>query len=208
MTRRLSDAAVAVIPQFFATAQQTMLADDGWRFSELGEYVERAVTTGNATYRISQSIVKRIGTLHSIEIELSAFLRLLSSRDAYRRIYQTRAEPPQVLEFLWQNPEMPRSVTYCLGRCAELLRASLPRASASADQAQTFLDQLLRHIRRLDWYSFFVNHEESNIRLLHREQLLPLLAELLAETQELHHVISDNFLSHQSIISAPEPTLF
>jgi A predicted alpha-helical domain with a conserved ER motif. len=103
---------------------------------------------------------------------------------------------------------MPRSVTYCLGRCAELLRASLPLSSPTAEQAQTFLDQLLRSIRRLDWYSFFVNHEESNIRLLHREQLLPLLQSLLGETQELHHIITDNFLSHQSIISAPEPTLF
>ena len=35
-TRRLSDTAVAVIPQFFATAQLSMLADDGWRFSRTG----------------------------------------------------------------------------------------------------------------------------------------------------------------------------
>jgi uncharacterized circularly permuted ATP-grasp superfamily protein/uncharacterized alpha-E superfamily protein len=208
VTRRLSEIAIAVIPQFFAIAQQTMLADDGWRFSELGEFVERAITTGNATYRISESIVQRIRTMHSIEIELSAFLRLLSSRDAYRRIYQTRAEPPQVLEFLWQNSEMPRSVAYSLIRCADLLRASLPASSATAEKAQTYLDRLLRNIRRLDWYSFFVSHEESKISLLHRDELLPLLAGLLAETQELHNVITDNFLSHQSIIAAPEPTLF
>ena len=35
-----------------------------------------------------------------------------------------------------------------------------------------------------------------------------LLDVLLSETQGLHHVITDNFLSHQSIISDPEPTLF
>ena len=128
MTRRLSETVVAVIPQFFATAQLTMLADDGWRFSELGQFVERAITTANATRSITQSIVRRLESLHSIEIELSAFLRLLGSRDAYRRIYQTRAEPPQVLEFLWQNAEMPRSVKYSLRRCAEILQASLPAA--------------------------------------------------------------------------------
>ena len=126
-TRRLSETAVAVIPQFFATAQLSMLADDGWRFSELGQFVERAITTANATRSVTQSIVRRLESLHSIEIELSAFLRLLGSRDAYRRIYQTRAEPPQVLEFLWQNAEMPRSVTYSLRRCAEILQASLPQ---------------------------------------------------------------------------------
>ena len=37
---------------------------------------------------------------------------------------------------------------------------------------------------------------------------LALLDELLSETQGLHHVIFDSFLSHQSIISDPEPTLF
>ena len=207
-TRRLSDAAVAVIPQFFATAQLSMLADDGWRFSELGQFVERAVTTANATRSVAQSVVKRLNSLHSIEIELSAFLRLLGSRDAYRRIYQTRAEPPQVLEFLWQNAEMPRSVTYSLRRCTELLQASLPNSSQTAQKAQSFLEELLRTIRRVDWYNFFVNEDEISFRLLRHEELLALLDELLSETQGLHHVIFDSFLSHQSIISDPEPTLF
>jgi uncharacterized circularly permuted ATP-grasp superfamily protein/uncharacterized alpha-E superfamily protein len=207
-TRRLSDAAVAVIPQFFATAQLSMLADDGWRFSELGQYVERAVTTANATRSVAQSIVKRLNPLHSIEIELSAFLRLLGSRDAYRRIYQTRSEPPQVLEFLWQNAEMPRSVTYTLRRCAELLQASLPNTSPTAQKAQSFLDELLRTIRRVDWYNFFVNKDEMNFRLLRDQELLALLDELLSETQGVHYLITDSFLSHQSVISDPEPTLF
>ncbi|MBV9298986.1 MAG: circularly permuted type 2 ATP-grasp protein [Verrucomicrobia bacterium] len=208
ITRRLSETAVAVIPQFFATAQLSMLADDGWRFSELGQFAERAITTANATRSITQSIVQRLEALHSIEIELSAFLRLLSSRDAYRRIYQTRAEPPQVLEFLWQNAEMPRSVQYSLRRCAEILQASLPSGSSTAQKAQSFLEELLRTIRRLDWYNYFMSEDESNIRLLRREELLSVLEILLRETLQLHHVITDNFLSHQSIISDPEPTLF
>ena len=103
---------------------------------------------------------------------------------------------------------MPRSVTYSLRRCAELLRASLPNSSPTAQKAQSFLDELLRTIRRLDWYNFFINQDETRIQLLRHEELLALLDELLSETQELHHVITDNFLSHQSIISDPEPTLF
>ena len=185
-----------------------MLADDGWRFSELGQFAERAITTANATRSVALSIARRLESLHSIEIELSAFLRLLGSRDAYRRIYQTRAEPPQVLEFLWQNPEMPRSVLYSLKRCAEILQASLPSNSQTAQQAQSFLEELLRRIRRLDWYDFFVSEDEASVRLLRREELLLQLDLLLSETLELHTVITDNFLSHQSIISDPEPTLF
>jgi uncharacterized alpha-E superfamily protein len=112
------------------------------------------------------------------------------------------------LEFLWQNAEMPRSVKYSLRRCAEILQASLPSGSTAAQKAQSFLDELLRTIRRLDWYNFFMSEDETNIRLLRREELLLLLDVLLSETHELHHVITDNFLSHQSIISDPEPTLF
>jgi uncharacterized alpha-E superfamily protein len=149
-----------------------------------------------------------MGALHSIEIELSAFLRLLGSRDAYRRIYQTRAEPPQVLEFLWQNAEMPRSVTYSLQRCAELLRAALPKGTETAQKAHLFIDELLKTIRRLDWYAFFVDDGESNLRLLLREELLSQLDDLLWETQGIHHLVTDHFLSHQNIISDPEPTLF
>ena len=103
---------------------------------------------------------------------------------------------------------MPRSVKYSLRRCAEILQASLPSGSPTAQKAQSFLDELLRTIRRLDWYNFFMSEDETNIRLLRREELLALLDVLLSETQELHNVITDNFLSHQSIISDPEPTLF
>jgi hypothetical protein len=103
---------------------------------------------------------------------------------------------------------MPRSVQFSLRRCAEILHASLPSSSPPAQKAQSFLDELLRTIRRLDWYNFFISEDEINIRLLRREELLTLLDLLLSETQGLHHVITDNFLSHQSIISDPEPTLF
>jgi hypothetical protein len=67
---------------------------------------------------------------------------------------------------------------------------------------------LLRTIRRLDWYAFFINNNEANIGLLHQDELLSLLDDLLWETQGIHYLITDNFLSHQNIILDPEPTLF
>ncbi len=71
------------------------------------------------------------------EIQLSAFLRLLGTRDAYRRVYQMRAEPGPVIELLFQHPEGPRSVLRCLTGCAELLRKSAaPGQAGAADDAQ------------------------------------------------------------------------
>jgi uncharacterized circularly permuted ATP-grasp superfamily protein/uncharacterized alpha-E superfamily protein len=207
-TRRISDAVLAYVPQFFATAQQTMLADDGWRFCELGMYVERAITTANAAFSVASSVRRAHEARPALDIELSVFLRLLGCRDAYRRIYQTRSEPAPVLEFLWQNPAMPRSVMYALEHCTTLLSASLPKNSAQASVALNFLQDLVRQIRRLDWYSFFLESEESPGRVLQADELVALTNRLFDEIEQVHYVIADNFLTHQSIISEPEPTLF
>ena len=206
-TRRVADAVLAYIPQFFATAQQTMLADDGWRFCELGMYVERAITTANAAFSVASSVRRAHEARPALDIELSVFLRLLGCRDAYRRIYQTRSEPAPVLEFLWQNPAMPRSVMYALEQCSMLLTASLPK-TPHANAALGFLQDLVRQVRRLDWYSFFLEVEESPDRVLQADELVALTDGLFAQIEQLHYVIADNFLTHQSIISDPEPTLF
>jgi uncharacterized alpha-E superfamily protein len=207
-TRRISEAVLAYIPQFFATAQQTMLADDGWRFCELGMYVERAITTANAAFSVASSVRRAREARPALDIELSVFLRLLGCRDAYRRIYQTRSEAAPVLEFLWQNPAMPRSVMYALERCTTLLSASLPKNSTQASAALNLLQDLVRQIRRLDWYSFFLESEESPGLVLQADELVALTNRLFDEIEQVHFVIADNFLTHQSIISEPEPTLF
>jgi uncharacterized circularly permuted ATP-grasp superfamily protein/uncharacterized alpha-E superfamily protein len=208
VTRRLAQSVFTLVPQFIAIAQQTMLADDGWRFCELGLYLERAVGTANATYVVAQSIQQRAGTRQGLDIELSAFLRLLACRDAYRRIYQARSEPASVFGFLWQNSEMPRSVMFCLQHCAKLLGASLPAASANAESGLTYLHGIIQQVRRLDWYAFFVSEVEDTEQVVQSDQLVALIGDLLDRIQELHHVITDHLLSHQSIISEPEPTLF
>jgi uncharacterized circularly permuted ATP-grasp superfamily protein/uncharacterized alpha-E superfamily protein len=207
-TRRLADAVVALVPQFFATAQLSMLADDGWRFCELGQLVERAGMTANASCTMASTVSERIDTTHAIEIELSAFLRLLGTRDAYRRIYQTRAAPAPVLEFLWQNAEMPRSVMSCLAKCKEILQNTLPKNSRRAQTAEQYLENLLHKVRRVDWYGFFVESGETKLRVLRKKELVGIARELLSEIRQIHHIISDYFLSHQGVISERQPTLF
>jgi uncharacterized circularly permuted ATP-grasp superfamily protein/uncharacterized alpha-E superfamily protein len=195
VARRVSETTMGLIPQFFATARFSMLADDGWRFCELGQLVERAITTANASFRATQSIAQRLEASHPSEIELSAFLRLLGCKDAYRRVYQSRAELPQVLELVWQNAAMPRSVASALERSAELIRASLPESSEPGQTAIRFIDKLLLSIRRLDWYSYFGTGQE--IELLRKDALLEQLSYLLSETQKAHHVVADSFLNQR-----------
>jgi uncharacterized circularly permuted ATP-grasp superfamily protein/uncharacterized alpha-E superfamily protein len=208
ITRRLAQSVLTLVPQFTAVAQQSMLADDGWRFCEIGFYLERAVGTANATYVVAQSIRQRAGTRQGLDIELSAFLRLLACRDAYRRIYQARSEPASVFGFLWQNSEMPRSIMFCLQRCSQLLAASLPIGASNAESGLTYLYGLIRQLRRVDWYAFFSSDIEDAEQLVRSDELVAQIGRLSDQIQELHHVITDHMLSHQRVISDPEPTLF
>ena len=205
IARSLSENVISLIPQFFAIAGDTMLADDGWRFCEVGALLERAIIAANSMHSISQSLTRES---HGTEIELSAFLRLLGTRDAYRRVYQMKAEPIAVLELLWQNREAPRSVIRCISKCALLLTESSPPDTSGAKRALDALEALKCRINRIKWSAYLPRSADDELPTtepskteLPSHQLKPLLAELLASTLEIHHLISDGFLSHQGNIA-------
>ena len=192
-----------------------MLADDGWRFCEVGEMLERAIITANSVLSISKSFegIGQTPGAHAVEIELSAFLRLLGTRDAYRRIYQMRAEPIRVLEMLWQNSEAPRSVMRCLLKCTSLLRESSPAESAGLARTLAAIEELVHKIKRLDWQDFVLRTVEEDAPRPEVDpaapsgSLTPLLTNLLGAITDLHHVISDGFLSHQAYITGEVQTV-
>jgi uncharacterized circularly permuted ATP-grasp superfamily protein/uncharacterized alpha-E superfamily protein len=211
LTRRMAEATTQLIPQFFAVAGNTMLADDGWRFCEIGQSLERAVITANSVLSLSRTLAAQptVAGAHSNEIELSIFLRMLGCRDAYRRIFQMRAEAIPVLELLWQHPEVPRSVLRCLGRCGALLRESLAPEMLEQASAPTAIEQLVQKIRRIDWRAFVgIAQDEDQPEAapktaphVQREELDPLLGRLLGSTLDVHTLIADSFLNHQARIA-------
>ncbi|HEY5752524.1 MAG TPA: circularly permuted type 2 ATP-grasp protein [Chthoniobacterales bacterium] len=227
-TRRIADTVVQYIPQFFAIAEDSMLADNGWKFCEIGQMVERAAVTANAMVSISKSLTKQAsrGGQHAEEIELSAFLRLLGTRDAYRRVYQMRTAPAQVLEMLWGNPETPRSVVRCLQRCDALLRESINGGQIHSSKAITELEELIFRLKRINWHLFFVSAADDELARpaapgasiaaaesteageFASQSLSNLLNGLLRQTLDIHVAISDGFLNHQAIIAQREQLLF
>src|SRR5258708_7297892 len=89
-----------------------------------------------------------------------------------------------------------------------LLGGAAPAGSANAESGLTYLHGIIQQVRRLDWYAFFVSEVEDTEQVVQSDQLVALIGDLLDRIQELHQVITDHLLSHQSIISEPEPTLF
>ena len=208
-TRRTADFVTQVIPQFFAVCSNTMLADDGWRFCEIGQFIERAIITANSVVSIAGALVGRESTAQASEIELSAFLRLLGTRDAYRRIYQMRTEPRYVLELLLQHLEVPRSVLRCLSRCGNLLRESTAQEIASAATAVAGVEALIHRLKQIDWTDYVrqsqdedrVESSQEAPRPSHPHDLEPLLKQLLDATAGMHTLIADTFLNHQARIA-------
>ncbi len=206
-TRRYCDYVVKAVPEFFGTAEGTMIADGGWAFCEIGRLLERAIITGNAVCSIMRPMPRRNAPAeHEAEIRLSAFLRLINSRDVYRRVYQLRIEPEPMLDLLWKNPVAPRSVTRCLEECRERLRGTREQATAATMRTLASIEQLIHEIRLTDWEKLLSEEAGSSSKA---SPLLDHGSALLKATLEIHHLIADGFLNHQ-IHMGPhiQPTLF
>ncbi len=199
-TRRFCDMVIKAVPEFFGTAEATMLADGGWVFCEIGQLLERATITGNALCSIVRPMDRRnqSSTEQESEIRLSAFLRLLNSRDVYRRVYQMRIEEAPMLDLLWANPMVPRSVARCLESCARQLQRSKEGNVLTTKNTIAAITRLVTKIRQIDW-------EELDARSGTRHDSNLLFDEgtaLLAATLDIHHLISDGFLNHQIRVHA------
>jgi len=194
-TRKFCDLVIKAVPEFFGTAEGTMLADGGWVFCEIGQLLERATITGNALCSIVRPLTRRekAPSEHEEEIRLSAFLRLLNSRDVYRRVYQMRIEEGPMLELLWANPMVPRSVVRCLEGCARRLRHSQDTNSQSTSHTLNAINGLIEKIHQINWDDLSaLSHLGEDQAPLHAKG-----TELLKATRNIHHLISDGFLNHQ-----------
>ena len=205
-SRSLCKLARETIPRFFGTAESSMLSDDGWNFCKIGQFIERGAITANAAASITGTLLlsqppKRRG--HDLEIRLSAFLRLLNCRDLYRRVYQIRVDPEAMLNLLWKNPVVPRSVLRCLQGCATLVRESESNLSPATERALGAMESLHQSILSTDWSVLLSDAPTSGKSRLqsHSEALLD---RLLA----LHTVISDSFLNHQVLMNHETRPLF
>jgi uncharacterized alpha-E superfamily protein len=196
-----------MIPRFFGTAKCTMLADDGWNFCEIGQLLERAAITANAVASIAGPLMQSSGKSlrpHAVEIRLSAFLRLLNSRDIYRRVYQMRIEPLPLLDLLWTNPVAPRSVVRCLEGCAARIREGGNVISPATDRALATIGNLIQAIRSSDWEDLLAARKQPNAKSPLQTHSETLLQNLLG----LHTVICDSFLNHQVVMNSETKLLF
>lgn len=102
---------------FFGIVNDTMSHDESYRWINLGRFLERADKTTrviDVKYFILLPEVTDVGTPLDV-IQWMAVLKSVSAFHMYWRV-QPRIIPEQVVSFLLQNEQFPRSALYCVRR--------------------------------------------------------------------------------------------
>lgn len=96
----------------------TMMHDEGWRFIQMGGYLERAISTASlvdAHFGIFED--NGLEPLRTDEyLQWVGLLKSCSAFEAYCRIYTPTLHTGHIAEFLVLSPVLPRSLHFCADR--------------------------------------------------------------------------------------------
>lgn len=174
---------------FFGLVNDTMSHDEGYRWAQLGRYLERADKTSRVIDVKYFILLPRPGDVGT-SIDAIQWMALLKSVSAYQMYWRqmARIEPQHVVRFLLQDEFFPRSVRYCVNRAMVELRhivGNMPNAE-----------------ERLP-----IEHFENLCRALEGASVDRILAEGLHEfvdglqvgLNELHSEINNTFFSFRPV---------
>ena len=105
----------AEVDTFMGVTSATMYRDSGWRFLQLGRFVERAQRA--VALFLAQLAADRMTGEYS-EADWTSLLRAYHAFEAYDRRYSVAVEPGQVLDLLATDPLLPYSLRRSLDRVA------------------------------------------------------------------------------------------
>ncbi|MEP7241302.1 MAG: alpha-E domain-containing protein [Devosia sp.] len=95
----------------------TFLRDDGYAFSQIGNFVERADNTARILDMKYYVLLPRsdfVGGDVDIQ-QWTLILRAASAHRSYRHVYHDRFKAWNIADYLILRPEMPRSLIFCVG---------------------------------------------------------------------------------------------
>ena len=128
--------------QYRGAMLSTILRDDGYAFSQLGNFIERADNTARIL-DMKYYVLLPSATLVGGEIDIQQWtliLRAASAHRSYRHVYHDRYKAWNIADYLILRPEMPRSLAFCVGwinRTLDMLESIYGREEAvhaAADQ--------------------------------------------------------------------------
>ena len=166
------------------TMAGAMIHDDAYSFLRLGRHIERADMTTRVLDVGAATLTGGGDELSPYaDITWMSVLKSVSAYQSYRRKVQSRVKGPDVLSFLLQDPQFPRSVEHCLIEVARCL-ADLPHhepATAVCAGAQAMVT-------------------EAKVKALAWDGLHEFVDDLQLELDRLHdHVITSYFRTDETV---------
>lgn len=134
----------AQLDQIHGFLSSTMLHDSVWQFFRMGNFIERADMTTRLIDLRSVNLLDAAGNLTPFDdIQWRSVLNSLDAMQGYTATVQNPINQEDVLEFLLQNPALPRSLLRCLTTIRNCLRA-LPQP----DEPLELVNNMRRQLRR------------------------------------------------------------
>lgn len=125
----------------------TYLRDDGYAFSQIGNFVERADNTARILDMKYYVLLPR-ATLVGGDVDVQQWtmiLRAASAHRSYQHVYHDRYKAWNIAEYLILSNEMPRSLYFCvewINRTLAMLEGIYGQHTAGQDAATSVTDML------------------------------------------------------------------
>ncbi len=136
------------IDTFVGVAEATMYRDEGWRFMQVGRFIERAQL-------LTALLLAQLATARAPgaapETGWTSLLRACLAFDAYKRGYSVEVRPDRVLDLLVADSLLPGSLHRSLEKLASELAAIGPSPNARAGAAAARLAGRLCALIRYEW---------------------------------------------------------
>ena len=169
----------AEIDTFAGVAAATMYRDDGWRFMQLGRFIERAQLV--VALLLAQLASESLTAEHS-DADWTSLLRAYHAFEVYNRRYSVEVRPAQVVGLLATDPLLPDSLCRSLDMAAAELTAIGPgpndRSSGTTQRLASRLGALIHY----DWPD--------------REDHGGLLREVDEHCRELHRLVTVTYFDY------------
>ncbi len=164
---------------FSGVAAATMYRDEGWRFMQLGRFIERAQLS---TSLFLSQLAADSQTEEYFESDWTSLLRVCHAIEAYNRSYSVEVHPGQVLDLLATDPLLPDSLCRSLDRTASDLASIGTGPNSRASGAARRLAGRMAALIHYDWPD--------------REDRYDLLLQMRDYCRELHHLVTAAYFDY------------
>ena len=171
---------------FSGVAAATIYRDEGWRFMQLGRFIERAQFS--ASLLLTQIDADAKAGEYS-DADWTSLLRLFHAIEAYNRSYSVEVHPDRVLNLLATDSLLPDSLCRSLDRTQSDIASIGTGPNAKASSAALRLAGRMGALIHYDWPD--------------REDRPELLRQVLQYSRELHHLLAAAYFDYP-IEDSPE----